>query len=240
MLEEDPRLVRLMVGAWHLLGPLRYAKLAPARVRALGEFGGLASQLSAYDFKGIELTPPTRTFVDRLTVEVGGRKLDLEHLGPAHTPGDTIVHVPDAGTVFAGDLMFVCVAPIMWVGTAERWMTALDRIEELAPRIVVPGHGPVTDLDGVREMRAYWSLVVPGVRERLARGLTPAQAAADVIFSPEFANESFAGWDGHERLVATAHTIARNDRGESGRVDPRTRAGLLLEMADLANRLKAR
>ena len=231
---EDPRALRLTLAAGRGARPLGSIPGAPGRLRDAGAFGRVAAQLSAYDFRGVELTFPTRTFEHALSVEVGGRTLHLEYLGPAHTPGDTIVHVPDARTVFAGDLVFVGVAPIMWVGTAENWIRALDRILELSPRVVVPGHGPVSDVEGVREMRAYWQHVLPAVRARIAQGSTPARAAAEIISSPEFQAMSFAGWDGHERLVASADTIARNDRGESGRVDARTRAGLLLEMARLA------
>jgi cyclase len=62
------------------------------------------------------VTPPTRTFTDRLDVTVGDRRVELIEVGPAHTDGDVIVHVPDAGVVYAGDILFIGGHPIMWTG----------------------------------------------------------------------------------------------------------------------------
>lgn len=184
-----------------------------------------AAQLHPYDFAGIELTPPTRTFGGTLELDVGGRRVLLIDVGPAHTPGGLIVSVPDARTVFAADMLFVGVTPIMWVGPVERWLTGLDRIAELQPRVVVPGHGPVSDRDGVRAMRGYWEFVTPAVRDRVGAGMTPEAAAGDIVRSPEFTAQSFSGWDAPERIVVNAAAIVRSDRGETGRMSGRERLG---------------
>jgi glyoxylase-like metal-dependent hydrolase (beta-lactamase superfamily II) len=249
MLDEDPRVLRMLRGAGGVVGPLiqralslpRAGKASPlsdlSRLPGAGKAAGVAAftaLLQPYDFAGIELTPPTRTFEGALELEFGGRRVQLIEVGPAHTPGDLIVQVPDAGTVFAADLMFVGVTPIMWVGPVERWLAGLDRIAELQPRVVVPGHGPITDLEGVRAMRGYWEFVAREVRERVAGGVTPNQAAHEIIGSPDFARQPFSGWDAPERIVVNAATIARSDRGETGRMDSRARAGLLAAMGELA------
>ncbi|WP_407285344.1 MBL fold metallo-hydrolase [Streptomyces sp. BP-8] len=57
-----------------------------------------------------------QTFERRLTLDVGGREVRLLNLGPAHTEADTVVHVPDAGVLFAGDLLFIGCTPIVWSG----------------------------------------------------------------------------------------------------------------------------
>jgi glyoxylase-like metal-dependent hydrolase (beta-lactamase superfamily II) len=49
-------------------------------------------------------------------VEVGGRRIDVLNLGPAHTAADSVVHVPDAGVLFGGDLLFIGCTPIVWAG----------------------------------------------------------------------------------------------------------------------------
>ena len=61
---------------------------------------------------------------------MGDRAVAFLELGPAHTGGDTIVHVPDAGTVFTGDLLFIDGTPIVWASLSN-WITACDRILEL-------------------------------------------------------------------------------------------------------------
>src|SRR4051812_20402857 len=91
-----------------LLVALKHAEL-PDDLRAFVEhaFGPFA-------FEGITVRPPNETFDDRLDLDVGGRALSLINLGPAHPGGDTIVHVPDAATVFTGDLLFVDGTPMVW------------------------------------------------------------------------------------------------------------------------------
>jgi glyoxylase-like metal-dependent hydrolase (beta-lactamase superfamily II) len=145
--------------------------------------------------------------------------------------------VPDQRAVFSGDLVFVGVTPIMWVGPVENWIRALDRIVELEPRTVVPGHGPTTNLEGVRAMRAYWEYVAAAVRERLASGLEPYAAARDIVRSREFAEHPFAEWDARERIVINAAIIARSDRGEGGRVSEQARVRLLANMGELGAEL---
>jgi cyclase len=232
---EDPRGVRVLGKAASVVGMV--AEHAPAGLPGVEQgvgLGAFASQLAPFDFDGVEATPPTHTFQGSLELDVGGRAVHVIEVGPAHTPGDAIVHVPDARVVFAADVMFIGVCPIMWSGSVERWQAALERITELDPVHVVPGHGPVTDLEGVREMAAYWDFVTPAVRGRLAAGRSPEDAAREVIASPEYAEQPFAAWDGPERLIVSADAIARNDGGEVGRPGDVARLGLLAAMGKLA------
>ncbi|MFG0312872.1 MAG: MBL fold metallo-hydrolase, partial [Phycisphaerales bacterium] len=129
---------------------------------------------------GIELVAPTETFEDRLQLDVGGVRVELIHVGPSHAHGDTIVHVPEEGVVFAGDVAFCEVAPVGWVGTHERWMEALSLIESLAPRVVVPGHGPVCTFDDLREMRSYMERVRSQASAWHAQGLSSVEAATRI------------------------------------------------------------
>jgi cyclase len=202
---EDPRRLRLLALAGRLLP---------------GDLSAFARLLRPYDFSGIRVTPPTRTFDSELELDIGGRRVVLMEVGPAHTPGDLIVHVPDARAVFAGDLMFVGVTPIMWVGPVENWIAGLERIIELDPKLVVPGHGPVTDLEGVRAMKRYWEFVVPLVRE--------GRTATEILGALP---EPFDRWDNPERIAVNAAIIAR---GAGPRVSERVRMRLLREMGALA------
>jgi len=70
-----------------------------------------AAQLAPYDFSGITGTVRTRTLEVRLGLDVGGRTVELIEVGPAHTPGDLIVHVPDARAVFAADVVCIGATP---------------------------------------------------------------------------------------------------------------------------------
>ncbi len=94
--------------------------------QAPGEVGDLfRSFFGEFDFGGIELVLPTRTFDDRLEIDVAGRAVELIEVGPAHTEGDVIVHVPDASTVYTGDILFIGGTPIVWAGPLSNWVSGV-------------------------------------------------------------------------------------------------------------------
>ena len=111
-------------------------EVPPAMMAALnaadGDVGDLfRSFFGDFDFSGIDLAMPTRTFDGRLDLDVGGRVVELIEVGPAHTKGDTIVHCPETKTVFTGDILFIGGAPIVWAGPLENWIAACDLIVTL-------------------------------------------------------------------------------------------------------------
>ncbi|HEX4540647.1 MAG TPA: MBL fold metallo-hydrolase [Acidimicrobiales bacterium] len=172
-----------------------------------------------FRFDEITLRSPTRTFDDRLDVDVGGRRVELIEVGPAHTLGDVIVHVPDAGTVFTGDILFVGVTPVMWAGPIANWIAACDRIISLGAGTVVPGHGPVTDADGVSGVRAYLEWARDEATRRFEAGMSAADAARDIDLGP------FAGWVDPERIVVTVDSIYRE-------LDPTRERSSVLELVE--------
>jgi glyoxylase-like metal-dependent hydrolase (beta-lactamase superfamily II) len=181
--------------------------------------GGLVKSLGAQDsplgrfvtrafgpFAFDEVGPtalPTRTFERALSLRVGDRAVELLEVGPAHTRGDVIVHVPDARAVFSGDILFVEGTPIVWEGPVANWIAACDRILALAPELVVPGHGPITDTRGVEAVRAYLVYVTREARARYDAGLDAATAARDIPLG------EFADWGDAERIVVNVDTLYR-------------------------------
>jgi len=115
-------------------------RAAPSLGRA-GEF--LARIFAPFSFDDVPLTLPSRTFEDRLDLRVGDRHVSLIEVGPAHTAGDAVVHLPAEGVVFTGDILFHGGHPIVWAGPVANWIAACDRILDLEPAVVVPGHGPL-------------------------------------------------------------------------------------------------
>jgi glyoxylase-like metal-dependent hydrolase (beta-lactamase superfamily II) len=110
-----------------------------------------------YNFDGIELLLPTTVFDTRCELDLDGTRVQLIYVGPCHQVGDTIVHVPKEGVVFAGDVIFRQCTPMGWVGSYEKWLHCLDLIVQLNPEIIVPGHGPLCGIEGATEMKAYLS-----------------------------------------------------------------------------------
>lgn len=149
--------------------------------KAQGEIGELfRGFFGDFEFDGIELVPPTRTFDGRLDIEVGGRSIELIEVGPAHTAGDTIAYVADTKTVFTGDILFIGGTPIVWAGPLENWIAACDLISEMDVETVVPGHGPLTNKTGVAQVRDYLSYVLHQARMRFDSGVDAFDAARDI------------------------------------------------------------
>jgi glyoxylase-like metal-dependent hydrolase (beta-lactamase superfamily II) len=155
-----------------------------------------------FEFEGITVRPPSQTFEGRLDLQVGDRAVSLIELGPAHTGGDTIVHVPDAETVFTGDLLFIDGTPMVWANISN-WIAACDRILELGARVLVPGHGPVTDASGVRDVQRYLRYVLEESRKRFDAGMDEEAAAEDIDIS------DFADWGDPERIAGNVGTAYR-------------------------------
>jgi len=129
------------------------------------------------------LVPADRWVGDSTELEVGGERFVLRHAGPAHTPEDLVVMVPSRGVLFAGDLVFSGRIPFVGQADSSRWIQSLDELIKLAPKVVVPGHGPlsneaVQDLQITRDYLAYLRQAMAGA----AREMTPfdeAYAATD-------------------------------------------------------------
>ncbi|GGJ35873.1 MBL fold metallo-hydrolase [Paenarthrobacter histidinolovorans] len=133
-----------------------------------------------FDFSGIQPTVATRTFVDELTVDVGGTEVQIINLGPAHTEGDSVVFVPSERVLYSGDLLFIGGTPISWAGPISNWVTACDRMIALEPEFVVPGHGPVVEAAGIHQVRDYLTWVQDEATQRHEKGMSPEDAMRDI------------------------------------------------------------
>jgi cyclase len=180
-----------------------------------------------YTFSDIEFRPPTDTFSGSLVLDAGGRRVELTELGPAHTKGDVIAHVPDARAVFTGDILFIEGTPIMWAGPLDNWVAACDHIEALDVDVVVPGHGPVTGKDGPRMVKRYLQFVRDEAAQRHAAGMGPFEAAMDIDLG------EFAEWGDPERICINVDSVYRE-------LDPAHEAAAAPELFTRMARYRAR
>jgi cyclase len=189
-------------------------EVPPAMLHALNTADGEVGELfrhffGAFQFDGIEVTMPTRTFSGRLDVEVGGRTIELIEVGPAHTRGDTIAYVPDAKTVYTGDILFIGGTPIVWAGPLSNWVAACDLMLGMDIETVVPGHGPLTDKAGVAAVRDYLAYVDEAAGQRHAAGVDAWEAARDIAREIG-AREDFRGWGEFGRIAVNVDTAYRS------------------------------
>jgi glyoxylase-like metal-dependent hydrolase (beta-lactamase superfamily II) len=166
------------------------------------EFEAFAERsMRRFDFASVVERLPTDSFEGWHEVSVGVREVRLIELGPAHTRGDAIAFVPDAGVVFTGDILFIEGTPIMWAGPVSSWLGACEAIIELGARTIVPGHGPVTDESGVRDVQRYLAYVRDEATERFEAGMDAEAAADDIDLS------DFREWGDPERIAVNVATI---------------------------------
>jgi len=161
----------------------------------------LKHAFGAFDFNGITLTPPTRTFDKSLQLKVGNKQVHLTELGPAHTRGDIIVHVPEDRTVFTGDILFIDSTPIMWSGPVQNWINACDYIAGLDAETIVPGHGPITDKAGVTAVKGYLEYIRDEARKRYDAGMDSFEAAKDIALG------DYESWGDAERIVVNVDRL---------------------------------
>ena len=189
-------------------------EVPPAMLAALnsadGEVGALFRHFfGAFEFDGITVRMPTRTFEGRLEVDVAGRVVELIEVGPAHTRGDTIAFVPDARTVYTGDILFIGGTPIVWAGPLANWVAACDLMLGMDVETVVPGHGPVTDKAGIVAVRDYLAFVDAEATARHAAGIDAWEAARQIA-AEIGAKEEFRGWSEFGRISVNVDTAYRS------------------------------
>lgn len=134
-------------------------------------------------FAGTQLVYPDTTFAQRMTLPVRGITIELIHTGGAHTPGDLLVWLPQYSVVFAGDTVFAERMLGIQPGSAGRWIKSLEYLRDtLQPRVVVPGHGKVTDMkQTLRDSYDYLLFLRSVVTKRFADGaFDPVEASQNL------------------------------------------------------------
>jgi cyclase len=227
-----------------LAGALRLAGSLPLPYPRRGDVAAIASYVSEvlepFDFDDLRLVQPTRTFSGEMELDVGGRQVRLIEVGPAHTPGDLMVWVPDARIVIAADILFSGVTPMMWAGPLEGWVAALERLLGLGADRFVAGHGPVCGADEVRRLIDYWRWLDHAAGRLLEAGSSPAEAARELVLGEEIVEEGFAGWLGLERTLVNVRTIDAHRRGVAKLPGSRELVDAFFRMALLSRDLAAR
>lgn len=165
----------------------------------------------SFNFEGVTKRLPNTTFTGEMQRQVGDKIVELIEVGPAHTNGDVLVHVPTDKVVFTGDILFIEGHPILWAGPVKNWINACDRIISMEVDFVVPGHGPVTDNRGVKAVRDYLAYIDTESRERFESGMSALEAAKEIDL------DLFSTWGDGERIAVNVNSLYREYKGEEKR-----------------------
>ncbi len=184
----------------------------------------LVDIFGSFDFNDVAEKLPTKTFTGEYSVPVGDKQVDLIEVGPAHTAGDVLVHVPGDKTIFTGDILFIEGTPIMWAGPVSNWIAACEKIIDLKAETIVPGHGPITDIHGVRQVQDYLRYIDQEARKRFDAGLSVRDAAHDIKLG------DFSSWGDSERIAVNISTLYREYAGDMNPPDVVRLFGLMAEL----------
>jgi glyoxylase-like metal-dependent hydrolase (beta-lactamase superfamily II) len=151
--------------------------------RMIGERGkeDMDSEIARFPrlFRNAETIPgltwPTLTFPDQMSVWLGRREVRIIHMGRAHTAGDMVAIVPDAGVVFSGDIVEYKSACYCGDAHFTDWLATLDHLAEFQASALVPGRGPaLTTPDVVKEGIAstadFVSTLYTSIQESVSKG----------------------------------------------------------------------
>ena len=168
-------------GYWVGLGVPVVAHVDAAR--EVAENGrALLEQMRAYNrdqAAGTVVQVPTATFDEKYVVEMGAFRIEARHLGPAHSPGDIVIWLPEQGLVIAGDMAFhERMLPIFEDTIVADWIETWDTaFEPLGATYVIPGHGHPTNMAQVRRFtRDYLIYLRAQIGALLDRGGGLAEA----------------------------------------------------------------
>ena len=211
------------------------SKIPLAKTRDAGHW--FQAMCAPYDFAGVTLTLADRTFSGVAKLICGGREVRLIEVGPAHTAGDLMVHLPDVKVLFAGDILFIGSTPVMWAGPLSNWLKALDLILDMDLDVIVPGHGPIIGKAPIAVLRAYWQYAFAEARKQFDAGASAYAAAQAIVTSPDYRKQPFASWDSPERMVMNCEMLYREFEGKERKLKPIEIVRIMYRQAQLAHAL---
>jgi len=131
------------------------------------------------DVNASRLKPPSVLFPNELYFDDGKHRVELMHLGVAHTHGDAVAWLPKEKILFTGDM---CVnGPYNFVGDGEtgKWVATLEAAKKLGAEVVCTGHGPRSTLSVLDDQQAFFKALQDQVGSRMA-GVSPEQTKAQI------------------------------------------------------------
>jgi len=179
---------------WLRNGAIPVAHEGVLREMARLEPGRWRDSMNRADVKATGLDaplPPMITFHDRLVLDDGTMRVELFHLGAAHTRGDGFAYLPREKILFTGDVVVNGAFNFMGDGSTESWVEVIRNLERLAVDTLAPGHGDLGGKDLLAGQRGFIESLRKGVGEAIAKGLPPGEIAAAVSIP-----EPFGKWVG--------------------------------------------
>jgi glyoxylase-like metal-dependent hydrolase (beta-lactamase superfamily II) len=145
-------------------------EIAATGMETAQRFAGM-SPLNAQLLEGAEFRKADVTFDTEHVLDLGGVRVRLMAVGPAHTRGDTVFFVENDRVLFSGDVVMTALPSFSSPGSSvRRWLENLDLLEKLRPSRIVPSHGPMGTTTMITYYRTFLNTVVSRVRTLKSQG----------------------------------------------------------------------
>lgn len=165
---------------------------------------------------GTEPVLPDVTFKESYELPLTGVRVELRFTGGAHTPGDAFVWLPDEGILFTSDTVYVQRLLGVFPNGTMRWIRSLEFMrDELKPKVIIPGHGQVADLDkAIRDTYGYLTMLRDRIQARIDDGAFDAVEAAQGLDQSDFSY--LTNWDQLSfRAMNAQHVAEELFRGQN-------------------------
>jgi glyoxylase-like metal-dependent hydrolase (beta-lactamase superfamily II) len=193
--------------ATYLVNSAQAADLAGKGPGYLEMFRGLGAPI-ARQLEGVELVTPDVVYDDTYELDLGGRVAQMRATGRAHSKGDQVVTVPDAGVLFTGDLVeagqfaiFPWFPPYDVDVSGLRWIEVMRRLIATDPDVVVPGHGDISGPQLLADVREYLELLRDETWVRRDSAMSTETIAAEVMALMIERHREWAGQEWIEKGV---------------------------------------
>ncbi len=166
------------------------------RFDADGDGAVTAMEFTAAQGGGIH--PPDKVFADTMTVELGGKVVELSYLGKSHSDNLIVMNFLDERAVYAVDFVAVKRLPFRNLNESylPDWVDAIRRLEAMDFDILLPGHGPVGVKADATDNRAYWQDLIAAVGNEVKAGKSLAEIKETVKL------EQYRDWDRYDTFLA--------------------------------------
>ncbi len=148
-------------------------------------------------------------FNEGLTLKPGGVSVVLTNIGKGHTNGDIVVFVPEAEVAFTSDLLYVNSVGYLGDGYMTDWLLALEFLEQIGAKQIVPGYGPVSSTEEVYEFSQFFRDFLTAVLQHIERGETLAETLVN------FDLPQYRDMDGYDQLIKLNLKRAYNDLSQN-------------------------
>lgn len=147
-----------------------------------------------FNLKGVVPQTPNVLFESNSVLDLDGTEVHLIHLGAIHSSSDTIVWIPSEKVLFAGDIFADCSMPMSIEG-GKKWIEVMDYIlDELQPKVIVPGHGEVYDRARAESQREFFRSLISQIEDNYVPGMKSDQLIRKIDVSKYIDHRPRLGW----------------------------------------------